>query len=142
MSSMKVDELCRMLVRLQLVPQHQIDVCLAQLGKKNCQSDDILKWLENKGILTSYQVGRIDKGEIDGLVLGSYKLMYRNASGSFARVYRACDFRTGRMVGLKVLRQRWSEDAKAVEEFHREADLGKALQHENIVPIYEVGASN
>src|SRR5258708_2086775 len=142
MSSPKVDELCRMLVRLHLVPQHQIDVCLGQLGRKNCQTDDILKWLEHKGILTSYQVGRIEKGEIDGLVLGTYKLMYRNASGSFARVYRACDLRTGRMIGLKVLRQRWSEDRKAVAEFHREAELGKALKHENIVPIYEVGQSN
>jgi serine/threonine protein kinase len=142
MSSPKVDEICRMLVRLDLVPQHQIDICLEQLGKKNCQTDELLKWLENKGILTSYQLGRIAKGEIDGLVLGSYKLMYRNASGSFARVYRACDMRSGRMVGLKVLRQRWSDDPKAVTEFHREAELGKAMHHENIVPIYEVGATN
>jgi serine/threonine protein kinase len=113
-----------------------------QLGKKNCQVDDVLRWCENKGFLTSYQVGRISKGEIDGLVLGPYKLLYRNASGSFARVYRACDLRTGRMVGLKVLRQRWSEDPKAVAEFRREAELGKGLLHENIVPIYEVGQSN
>ncbi len=131
-----------MLVRLDLVPQHQIDICLGQLGKKNCQVDDLLKSLEHKGFLTSYQSGRISKGEIDGLVLGRYKLMYRNASGSFARVYRACDLKSGRMVGLKVLRQRWSEDPKAVAEFRREAQLGKAMLHENIVPIYEVGASN
>ncbi|MBI3860599.1 MAG: protein kinase [Planctomycetia bacterium] len=142
MSSSKVDEICRLLVRLQLVPQHQIDICLGQLGKKNSQTEDVLKWFEHKGLLTSYQVGRIEKGEIDGLVLGNYKLMYRNASGSFARVYRACDLRSGRMVGLKVLRQRWTEDPKAVAEFRREAELGKALKHENIVPIYEVGQSN
>ena len=131
-----------MLVRLDLVPQHQVDICLGQLGKKNCQVDDLLKSLEHKGFLTSYQSGRIAKGEIEGLVLGRYKLMYRNASGSFARVYRACDLKSGRMVGVKVLRQRWSEDPKAVHEFHREADLGKAMLHENIVPIYEVGVSN
>lgn len=131
-----------MLVRLHLVPQHQIDICLGQLGRKNCQTDEFLKWMENKGFLTSYQAGRIEKGEIDGLVLGQYKLMYRNASGSFARVYRACDLQSGKMVGLKVLRQRWSEDPKAVAEFHREAELGQALKHENIVPIYEVGESN
>ena len=142
MSSSKVDEICRWLVRLDLVPQHQLETCLGQLGRKSCQTEEILRWLEHKGILTSYQVGRIEKGEIDGLVLGSYKLMYRNASGSFARVYRACDLRSGKMVGLKVLRQRWSEDPKAVAEFHREADLGKALKHENIVPIYEVGQSS
>jgi serine/threonine protein kinase len=141
MPVLKVEELCRLLVRLQLVPQQQIEICLGQLGK-NGQIDDCLRWLENKGFLTSYQVGRIDKGETDGLVLGPFKLMYRNASGSFSRVYRACDLRTGRMVGLKVLRQRWADDPKAVAEFRREAELGKALLHENIVPIYEVGQSN
>src|SRR5258708_5611901 len=142
MSSSKVDEICRMLVRLDLIPQHQIDICLGQFGLRTWQPDDVLRWLEHKGMLTFYQVGRIAKGEIDGLVLGNYKLMYRNASGSFARVYRACDLRSGRMVGLKVLRQRWSDDPKAVSEFHREAELGKAMLHENIVPIYEVGVSS
>lgn len=142
MSSLKVDELCRMLVRLDLVPQYQIEACLAQMGRRSSDAGEVLKYLENKGFLTSYQVSRIEKGEIDGLVLGPYKLMYRNASGSFARVYRACDLRTGKMIGLKVLRQRWSEDSKAVSEFHREAELGKSLKHENIVPIYEVGESN
>lgn len=141
MSSSKVDELCRVLVRLQLAPQHQIDACLMQSGRRNVDANELLKCLENKGLLTSFQVSRIEKGEIDGLVLGHYKLMYRNASGSFARVYRACDLRTGKMIGLKVLRQRWTEDPKAVNEFRREADLGKTLKHENIVPIYEVGES-
>jgi serine/threonine protein kinase len=46
------------------------------------------------------------------------------------------------MMGLKVLRQRWAEDPKAVQEFRKEAELGRALKHENIVPIYEVGESN
>jgi len=142
MSATKVDDLCRMLVRMQLVPQHQVDACLMEVGRKNADPSVALKWLENKGLLTSYQVGRIEKGEMDGLVLGHYKLMYRNASGSFARVYRACDLKSGRMMGLKVLRQRWSEDPKALNEFRREAELGKSLKHENIVPIYEVGQSN
>ena len=142
MSATKVDDLCRLLVRTQLVPQHQIDACLMEVGRKNTDPSAALKWLENKGLLTSYQVGRIEKGEIDGLVLGHYKLMYRNASGSFARVYRACDLKSGKMMGLKVLRQRWSEDPKALNEFRREAELGKSLKHENIVPIYEVGQSN
>jgi serine/threonine-protein kinase len=106
MSAPKFDDLCRLLVRLQLVAEQQVEACLADLGRKS-HPEDLLKCLENKGLLTSYQVGRISKGEIDGLVLGHYKLMYRNASGSFARVYRACDLRTGKMVGLKVLRQRW-----------------------------------
>src|SRR5262245_40053687 len=117
MSSSKVDELCRLLVRLHLVSPDQIEECLAQGGRRNPDTSELLRALENQGLLTSYQVARIEKGETEGLVLGHYKLMYRNASGSFARVYRACDLKTGRMMGLKVLRQRWADDARAISEF-------------------------
>lgn len=141
MSSAKVEDICRQLVRLQLAPQAQVDDCLDRLGRKNAHLDEVLQCLENKGCLTSFQIGKIEKGELQELVLGHFKLMYRNASGSFARVYRAVDLRNGKMVGLKVLRQRWADDPKAMAEFHREAELGRALQHPNVVPIYEVGKS-
>ena len=65
--------------------------------------------------------------------------MYRNASGSFARVFRAGSVVDGHMVGIKVLRSRWAQDRKNVDDFHREAQLGMTLQHENIVPIYDHG---
>lgn len=141
MAGPKVDELCRQLVRLQLVEQGQIDQCLNELGKHASDSESVVSWLESKGALTSLQAGKVRRGETADLVLGPYRLMYRNASGSFARVYRARDVRTGRMVGLKVLRQRHCEDPEAVDEFRREAELGKSLRHENIVPIYEVAAT-
>lgn len=139
MSSAEVDELCKTLMRLQLVGQSELDDCLHQPGRTNRNVNEFLESLELKGNLTSFQVGRLKKGEIDGLVLGGYKLMYQNASGSFARVFRGCSLRNGKMVGLKVLRQRWAKDPRAVQEFHREAELGKSLQHENIVPIFDVG---
>lgn len=139
MASKEVDDLCRTLVRMELVPQVQIDVCLDLLGRNTCTKGAVLQWLEQKGSLTSYQVSRVEKGELDGLVLGGYKLMYRNASGSFARVYRACGVKDNKMIGLKLLRQRWAKDPRCVKEFLSEAELGRSLKHENIVPIYQVG---
>ncbi len=138
MAAPKVDDLCRQLVRLQLVPQKQIDLCLSELGPQTKDPEAVISWLETKGTLTSLQSGKVRRGELADLVLGPFRLLYRNATGSFARVYRACDVRTGKMVGLKVLRQRYCEDREAVEEFRREAELGKSLRHDNIVPIYEV----
>ena len=139
MSSQQTDELCRTLARLQLVEKTPLEECLRQLPP-GAEISDLLRQLENKHLLTSFQVMRLQKGDIDGLVLGRYKLMYRNASGSFARVYRAGSLDDGRMLGLKVLRQRWAEDPRTVASFHREAELGKKLKHKNIVPIYEVGS--
>ncbi|MGV2332686.1 MAG UNVERIFIED_CONTAM: hypothetical protein LVR18_00575 [Planctomycetaceae bacterium] len=54
----------------------------------------ILQLLERRQLLTSLQTSRILKGEIEGLVLGKYKLLYRNASGSFARVFALSTSRT------------------------------------------------
>ena len=133
-----LDDLSRQLVRHQLVPQGTMDQCLLELGQPARDPEAMISWLETKGVLTSLQCQKIRKGELQDLVLGPFRLLYQNASGSFARVYRACDTRTGKMVGLKVLRQRYNSDREAVTEFRREADLGRALRHDNIVPIYDV----
>ena len=140
MSFSTAEELGRTLVRLRLVEPSQLDECLVRLEPRKNKPADLLQVLEAKNYLTSYQISRLSKGETDQLVLGEYKLMYRNASGSFARVFRACSIEDGRMVGLKLLRQRWAKDQKTVREFHREAEVCKQLRHPNIVPIYEVGS--
>lgn len=139
MSRLENQELCKTLLRLKLATQAQIEDALLQLGSNAPAPAELLDLLEQRSVLTAYQTARLKKGETDGLVLGRYKLMYRNASGSFARVYRACDVQNGKMLGLKLLRQRWSKDPEAVKDFRREAELGQSLKHENIVPIFEIG---
>jgi serine/threonine protein kinase len=138
MTSMSIDELGRLVVRLHLLEPWQLDECLSRLGPSRKDATALLRAMESKHYLTSYQVSRLERGETDGLLLGEYKLMYRNASGSFARVFRACSIADGRMVGLKLLRKRWAEEPAVVAQFHREAELCKKLNHKNIVPIYEV----
>lgn len=129
--------LATMLTSLQLVDQQTLDECLQELGRKR-SVDDLIAALIRRNALTAYQSGRIKKGETDGLRLGPYKLLYRNASGSFARVYRAASVEDGRIIGIKLLRQRWANDPRVVSLFRREGELGKRLKHRNIVPIYDV----
>ena len=133
------DELGRLLVRLQLLTSHQVDDALAEIGTRHADPEDLIRILERRHLLTSYQTSQIRRDETDALILGGCKLLYRNASGSFARVYRAESIADGRMLGLKLLRQRWANDATTVSQFHREAELCKRLLHKNIVPIYDVG---
>lgn len=133
------EDLARLLVQLQLLTPQQVDEFLATIGPLHHGVEELLQGLEVRNLLTSYQTAQIRRGEIDTLVLGDYKLLYRNASGSFARVFRAETLSDGRMVGLKLLRQRWAKDPQIVAQFHREALLCKRLLHKNIVPIYDVG---
>ncbi|GAG45759.1 unnamed protein product, partial [marine sediment metagenome] len=69
---------------------------------------------------------------------GDYKVLYLVGAGSFARVYRAVHKKTGKVVAVKVLRKRFSENPAQYRQFVREGLLGKSLRHENIVPIFDV----
>lgn len=129
--------LASLLTSLQLVDQETLDDCRHELAGKR-SAEDLLAALVRRNALTPYQVQRIKKDETDGLRLGPYKLLYRNASGSFARVYRAASVEDGRIIGIKLLRQRWAADPRVVALFRREGELGKRLKHRNIVPIYDV----
>src|SRR5947208_3925864 len=93
--------------------------------------------LERKGVLTPLHTQKLLKGDADGYFLGGYRILYRIASGSFGRVFRADDPRTGRAVAIKVLRKRWSDDPHNIELFEREGRVGLSLRHPNIVEILD-----
>ena len=139
MSFQTLEELRQKLVDLELVTPKQLSQAIDEVGGITRQPAPLLDALERQGALTTYQLAKLQKGETDGLILGRYKLLYRNASGSFARVFRACSLDDGKMIGLKVLRQRWASDPNYVKQFHREAEICQRLRHKNIVPIYDVG---
>src|SRR5262249_9412502 len=54
---------------------------------------------------------------------------------TFGRVYRADDPNSGRIVAIKVLRRRWSEDEQKINLFIREGKVGLTLKHPNIVEV-------
>jgi hypothetical protein len=71
--------------------------------------------------------------------LGRYTIHAELGKGGFATVYRATDTALERDVALKILKPGWTDDAKAVERFMREAKQASRLKHSNIVTIYDVG---
>jgi serine/threonine protein kinase len=103
------------------------------------QSPELLtKLLERKGYLTPWQSSKLLRGEKEGYILGGYRILYKIASGSFGRVFRADDPRTGTEVAIKILRKRWSEDPHKVDLFEREGRVGMSMHHPNIVRILAV----
>jgi serine/threonine protein kinase len=70
--------------------------------------------------------------------LGDHQLRYGVGSGSLGRVFRAEEPQSGRVVAIKVLRRRWSEDPQRIELFEREGKVWMSLRHLNIVEILAV----
>ncbi|NTW00274.1 MAG: serine/threonine protein kinase [Oscillochloris sp.] len=71
--------------------------------------------------------------------LGRYDIKELLGHGGMAAVYRATDIVLQRDVALKVLYSQYSDDQSLVERFTREAITAAALEHPNIVPVYDVG---
>ncbi len=71
--------------------------------------------------------------------LGHYQLIREIGRGGMGIVYLANDTRLGRQVALKLLLEKLTKDAARVRRFQREARAVSALNHPNIITIFEVG---
>ena len=74
-----------------------------------------------------------------GTRLGSYRVDDLVGRGGMGEVYRAFDLRLERPVALKLLTAALSEDERFRERMLRESRLAAALDHPNVVPVYEAG---
>jgi eukaryotic-like serine/threonine-protein kinase len=125
-------------LRLGLVSDDQVRECLIELDDKTAPATDMLRLMERKRYLTPWQSNKLLKGDMDGYFLGGFRLLYKIASGSFGRVYRGDDQRTGQGVAVKVLRNKWTMDKQKVDLFMREGKLGLTIRHPNIVSVLAV----
>ena len=76
---------------------------------------------------------------VSGEHLGPFEVLEPLGAGGMGEVYRARDSRLGRIVAVKVLRPDVAADPDRIERFEREARAASALNHPNIVTIYDVG---
>jgi len=125
-------------LRLGLIKLEQLQEGWDEVGQRGGDAEALVLALERKGYLTPWQSQKLMKDDPDGYFLGGYRILYKIASGSFGRVYRADDPNTGTVVAIKVLRRKWSEDQHNIELFEREGKVGMSLRHPNIVEILAV----
>ncbi len=76
---------------------------------------------------------------IDTLFDGRYRIQRKLGAGGMADVYLAEDQELGRRVAIKILNSRHGNDDQFIERFRREAKNAAALNHPNIVSIYDRG---
>src|SRR5216117_3890555 len=128
---------------------------VARFLETTCEGDELLRG-EVEGLLASRQrVGSfieipavgiatriIGNGQADLLVgqtIAHYKISKRIGSGGMGEVYLAIDMTAGRKAALKLLPMRFTGDAERLKRFQQEAHAVVALNHPNILTVYEVG---
>jgi serine/threonine protein kinase len=76
---------------------------------------------------------------MSGTKLGSYEIIALIGAGGMGEVYRARDSQLGRDVAIKVLPSFLSRDPDRLRRFEQEARAAAALNHPNILAVYQMG---
>jgi predicted ATPase/serine/threonine protein kinase len=81
----------------------------------------------------------IDEDLLIGTSLDRYKVLKLLGKGGMGRVYLAHDTRLGRNVAIKVLPADLTKNEKLLRRFEQEARAASALNHPNILTVYDIG---
>ncbi len=95
------------------------------------------------GYITPGQAERLKKNVKESKTadhqIPGYKILGRLGAGAMAVVYRAKQLSLNRMVAIKVLPKRFTENPEYVERFYKEGQAAAKLNHPNIVQAIDVG---
>src|SRR5262245_42208698 len=76
---------------------------------------------------------------IAGSQIGAYRLLEPLGRGGMGEVHLALDTRLGRKVAVKLLLAEFTTDGERLQRFEQEARAASALNHPNIITVYEIG---
>ena len=68
-----------------------------------------------------------------------YQIVSLIGSGGMGEIYLAQDARLNRKVAIKLLPDRYTQDPERLRRFEQEAQAASALNHPNIITIFEIG---
>jgi eukaryotic-like serine/threonine-protein kinase len=129
---------------LELPPEQR-----AGLLDRSCKSDSSLRHeveillASSEDVRTSFMQSQPPRAALpSGTKLGEYEIKSLLGAGGMGEVYRAHDSRLGRDVAIKILPSSFSADSNRLRRFEQEARAAAALNHPNILAVFQMGTHN
>ncbi|MEM6258846.1 MAG: protein kinase [Planctomycetota bacterium] len=137
----------RLIVEKGLATQGEVDQCLMLTESAAHDGKDVgglAGVLVTQGVVTKGQLQRL-KPELDeqksNRQIPGYQMLSKLGAGAMATVYKARQLSLDRIVAIKVLPQKHSNDPNFIQRFYDEGKAAAKLNHANIVGAYDVGQS-
>lgn len=134
----------KLVAKHKLASTKEVDECrtLQKALAAEHESKPLADLLVEKGYVTASQITRI-RGEMDRRPskqqIPGYRLLGKLGKGAMATVYKARQVSLDRIVAIKVLPKRLSENREFVDRFYYEGKAAAKLNHRNIVQAIDVG---
>ncbi len=137
-------ELGRLVVEQNFATVDEVEAAKSlQIDKASIANQKTLaQILVEQGVVTERQIKRLRRSieeSRSGQQIPGYQIKAKLGSGAMATVFKARQISLDRLVAIKVLPKRLSENADYVERFYREGKAAAKLNHPNIVQAFDVG---
>jgi serine/threonine-protein kinase len=134
----------KMAIEQGLCTDDELRQSLEELKSRSKLNPAILKDLMIElGYLTTTQAERLKEtlkeSKVAAHKIPGYKIVGKLGAGAMAVVYKARQLSLNRMVAIKILPKRFSENPEYVERFYKEGQAAGRLNHPNIVQAIDVG---
>ncbi len=135
----------KLVVTTGLVTQEEIDLCNSLLQESTDESGEprtLSDLLVENDFVTRRQLRRLNnefEAKKSSRQIPGYRIIRKLGSGAMATVFLARQLSLDRIVAIKVLPKKFSDNEKFIERFYKEGKAAAKLNHPNIVGAYDVG---
>jgi serine/threonine-protein kinase len=130
-------DLLDVLRRDRLLDAAQLAEAARAPGAGLADARGLARELVRRGWLTPYQVNQLFRPDGRPLLVGSYVLLDKLGEGGMGAVFKARNWKLGRVVAMKLIRKDRLDSDLAVKRFRREIQAAAQLDHPNIVHAYD-----
>ncbi|MBT8486584.1 MAG: serine/threonine protein kinase [Phycisphaerales bacterium] len=134
----------KVVVAAGLVTKEEVDLCNAMLESGDREEDPrtLMDMLVDRDFATQHQLDRLRQdfeAKKSGQHIPGFRIKRKLGSGAMATVFLARQLSLDRLVAIKILPKKFSDNAKFIERFYKEGRSAAQLNHPNIVGAYDVG---